>query len=193
MIFLCTRAGKLPADITLQHTALFINSVRICKQTASPDENRNAQQVTPGHQWAVSSCQPLLVVIELLADLEPDQYLAEATAPAFFDDQAYTRTNNASIEAERFPFIVNEYPLYNQTGVSSLYIDGITWVTLFSPDTKANGRIVAVVTINGEESGKQILFKNFEPAPEVITMATDVILEPDTARYIVHEARDADQ
>ena len=48
---------------------------------------------------------------------------------------------------------------------------------------------IAVVTINGEEIGKQILFKNFEPAPEVITMATDVILEPDTARYIVHEAQ----
>lgn len=82
-----------------------------------------------------------------------------------FDDMAYTRTNNARLEAERFPFFMSEYPLYNKTGIASPFIDGFTWVTLFSPDATASGRIVAVATINGEEIGKQILYKNFEPVP----------------------------
>lgn len=84
-----------------------------------------------------------------------------------FDDQADTRTNNARLAAERFPLIATEYPLYNQTGIGAPFADGFTWVTLFSPDTRAAARIVAVATINGEEIGKQILYKNFAPAPKL--------------------------
>jgi trimeric autotransporter adhesin len=84
-----------------------------------------------------------------------------------YDDQADTRTNNSRLEGERFPLIASEYPLYNQTGVGTPFVDGFTWVTLFSPDAKAAGRIVAVATINGEEIGKQILYKNFAPAPKL--------------------------
>ncbi|MHB8907458.1 MAG: hypothetical protein ACYDAA_01090 [Syntrophales bacterium] len=83
------------------------------------------------------------------------------------DDQADTRTNNGRLENERFPFTAGEYPLYNQTGIGTPFVDGFTWVTFFSPDAKASGRIVAVATINGEEIGKQILFKNFAPAPKL--------------------------
>ncbi|RJP47781.1 MAG: DUF11 domain-containing protein [Desulfobacteraceae bacterium] len=91
-----------------------------------------------------------------------------------YDDMAYTRTNNSRLEAERFPFAMSEYPLYNKTGVSSPFVDGFTWVTLFSPDAEASGRIVAVATIDGEEIGKQILYKNFAPAPELqITKKVD--------------------
>ena len=84
-----------------------------------------------------------------------------------FDDQADTRTNNSRLAAERFPFIAAQYPLYNRTGLETPFVDGMTWVTLFSPDAIAEGRIVAVATINGEEIGKQILFKSFAPAPEL--------------------------
>lgn len=101
-----------------------------------------------------------------------------ASEYGIFDDQADTRTNNAHLDAERFPYIVSKYPLYNQTGISSPYTDGFTWVTLFSPDNIASGRIVAVATVNGEEIGKQILFKNFAPAPEIAitkTVSADVV------------------
>ena len=81
------------------------------------------------------------------------------------DDQADTRTNNSRLAAERFPFIETQYPLYNATGIGTPFVDGMTWVTFFSPDATAESRIVAVATINGEEIGKQILFKNFAPAP----------------------------
>jgi uncharacterized repeat protein (TIGR01451 family) len=84
-----------------------------------------------------------------------------------FDDQADTRTNNSRLAAERFPFVETEYPLYNVTGIGTPFIDGMTWVTLFSPDAIAEGRIVAVATINGEEIGKQILYKSFAPAPQL--------------------------
>ncbi len=91
-----------------------------------------------------------------------------------FDDQADTRTNNSRLAAERFPLIATEYPLYNQTGIGTPFADGFTWVTLFSPDAKAAARIVAVATINGEEIGKQILYKNFAPAPKLeITKTVD--------------------
>ena len=90
------------------------------------------------------------------------------------DDQADTRTNNAHLEVERFPFAVSEYPLYNLTGVGTPFADGFTWVTLFSPDREAAGRMVAVATINGEEIGKQILYKHFAPTPELqITKTVD--------------------
>lgn len=93
------------------------------------------------------------------------------------DDQADTRTNNARLAAERFPLIATEYPLYNQTGIANPFADGFTWVTLFSPDTNAKARIVAVATINGEEIGKQILYKNFAPAPKIeITKTVDTEL-----------------
>ena len=85
-----------------------------------------------------------------------------------FDDQADTRTNSASLDAERFPLIASEYPLYNGTGVGTPFVDGLTWVTLFSPDREASGRIVLVATVDGEEVGKQILFKSFAPAPELV-------------------------
>jgi len=88
-----------------------------------------------------------------------------ASEYGIYDDMAYTRTNNAGLEAERFPFAMNEYPLYNKTGVGSPFVDGFTWVTLFSPDAEASGRIVAVATIDGEEIGKQILYKKFAPVP----------------------------
>lgn len=84
-----------------------------------------------------------------------------------FDDQADTRTNNARLAAERFPLVASEFPLYNQSGIGTPFVDGFTWVTLFSPDKTASSRIVAVATINGEEIGKQILYKNFAPAPKI--------------------------
>ncbi len=91
-----------------------------------------------------------------------------------FDDQADTRTNNARLETERFPFTVTEFPLYNMTGIGTPFIDGLTWVTLFSPDATADGRIVAVATVNGEEIGKQILYKSFAPTPKLeITKTVD--------------------
>ena len=95
-----------------------------------------------------------------------------------FDDQADTRTNNARLTGERFPYVASEYPLYNVTGIAAPYADGFTWVTLFSPDTRAAGRIVAVATVNGEEIGKQILYKNFAPAPKLTitkTVSADVV------------------
>jgi len=97
-----------------------------------------------------------------------------ALAYGVFDDQADTRTNNARLAAERFPLIASDYPLYNQTGIGTPFADGFTWVTLFSPDTQAAARIVAVATINGEEIGKQILYKNFAAQPKIaITKAVD--------------------
>ncbi|OGQ46554.1 MAG: hypothetical protein A3I05_02865 [Deltaproteobacteria bacterium RIFCSPLOWO2_02_FULL_44_10] len=84
-----------------------------------------------------------------------------------FDDQADTRTNNARLTAERFPLIGTEYPLYNQSGIGTPFVDGFTWVTLFSPDARSEARITAVATINGEEIGKQIFYKKFAPAPEL--------------------------
>jgi carbon monoxide dehydrogenase subunit G len=92
-----------------------------------------------------------------------------------FDDQADTRTNNAHLEAERFPLIATEYPLFNQTGMGTPFADGFSWVTLFSPDATASARIVVVATINGEEIGKQILYKDFAPIPELeITKTVDL-------------------
>lgn len=90
-----------------------------------------------------------------------------ASGYGIFDDQADTRTNNARLAAERFPFVETEFPLYNVTGIGTPFIDGLTWVTLFSPDAIAEGRIVAVANINGEEIGKQILYKSFAPAPQL--------------------------
>lgn len=91
-----------------------------------------------------------------------------------FDDQADTRTNNSRLQAQRFPLIASEFPLYNQSGIGTPFVDGFTWVTLFSPDAKASARIVAVATINGEEIGKQILYKNFAPTPVIeITKTVD--------------------
>ena len=104
-----------------------------------------------------------------------------------FDDQADTRTNNGHLENERFPLIATEFPLFNQTGVGSPFFDGMTWVTLFSPDARASARIVAVATINGEEIGKQILFKNFAPAPKLqVTKTVDPgVVNLDTANHTV--------
>lgn len=84
-----------------------------------------------------------------------------------FDDQADTRTNNARVVNERFPLIASQYPLFNLSGIGTPNADGFTWVTLFSPDKLASGRIVAVATVNGEEIGKQILYKNFAPQPRL--------------------------
>jgi uncharacterized repeat protein (TIGR01451 family) len=95
-----------------------------------------------------------------------------------FDDQADTRTNNSHLDSERYPLVAAEYPLYNATGIASPFVDGFTWVTLFSPDREAVGRIVAVATINGEEIGKQILYKSFAPIPRLEitkTVNTDVV------------------
>ncbi len=89
-----------------------------------------------------------------------------------FDDQADTRTNNARLAAERFPLIASEFPLYNKTGMGTPFADGFTWVTLFSPDAEASARIVAVATIDGEEIGKQILYKSFAPTPEIEIIKT---------------------
>jgi uncharacterized repeat protein (TIGR01451 family) len=83
------------------------------------------------------------------------------------NDQADTRTNNSRLAAERFPFVATQYPLYNRSGIGTPFVDGLTWVTLFSPDAIAEGRIVAVATINGEEITKQILYKSFAPAPNL--------------------------
>ncbi len=82
-----------------------------------------------------------------------------------YDDQADTRTNNGRIGNESFPLFANEYPLFNQTGIGSPFVDGFTWVTLFSADPRASSRIIAVATVNGEEIGKQIMFKRFAPQP----------------------------
>jgi len=81
--------------------------------------------------------------------------------------QASTRTNNKNLANERFPLVVTEYPLYNLTGIGTPNVDGFTWVTLFSADKIASGRIIVVATVNGEEIGKQILYKNFAPAPKL--------------------------
>ena len=81
--------------------------------------------------------------------------------------QASTRTNNKNLANERFPLEVTEYPLYNQTGIGTPSVDGFTWVTLFSADKIASGRITVVATVNGEEIGKQILYKNFAPQPKI--------------------------
>jgi uncharacterized repeat protein (TIGR01451 family) len=97
-----------------------------------------------------------------------------ASGYGVFDDQADTRTNNAHLAAERFPLVATEYPLFNQSGIGSPFADGFTWVTLFSPDATASARIVAVASFNGEEIGKQILYKNFAPSPELsITKTVD--------------------
>ena len=64
--------------------------------------------------------------------------------------QASTRTNNKNLANERFPLEVTEYPLYNQTGIGTPSVDGFTWVTLFSADKIASGRIIVVATVNGE-------------------------------------------
>jgi len=101
------------------------------------------------------------------------------------DDQAYTRTNNSRLAAERFPFVATEYPLYNLTGLGTPFVDGMTWVTLFSPDAIAAGRIVAVATINGEEIGKQILFKSFAPAPNLEITKT---VSPEIVNLVDHTA-----
>lgn len=90
------------------------------------------------------------------------------------DDQADTRTNNGRLGNESFPLFASEYPLFNQTGVGSPFIDGFTWVTLFSADARAASRVIAVATINGEEIGKQILYKRFAPTPRLeITKTVD--------------------
>ena len=83
------------------------------------------------------------------------------------NNQADTRTNNAKVLNQRFPLIASQYPLFNLTGIGTADVDGFTWVTLFSPDKRASARIVAVATVNGEEIGKQILFKNFAPQPKL--------------------------
>jgi len=88
-----------------------------------------------------------------------------ASGYGVFDDQADTRTNNARLENHNYPLLVSQYPLYNVTGVGSPFTDGLTWVTLFSPDARAASRVVAVATVNGEEIGKQILYKKFSPSP----------------------------
>jgi len=95
-----------------------------------------------------------------------------------FDDQADTRTNNARVVNERFPLIATEFPLFNLSGIGTPSADGFTWVTLFSPDATAAARIVAVATINGEEIGKQILYKNFAPQPKIEiakTVSSDLV------------------
>jgi uncharacterized repeat protein (TIGR01451 family) len=81
------------------------------------------------------------------------------------DDQADTRTNNGTLETESFPLVSTDYPLYNQSGVATPFIDGFSWVTFFSPDPRASGRIVVVASVNGAEIGKQIIYKNFAPQP----------------------------
>jgi len=81
--------------------------------------------------------------------------------------QASTRTNNKNLANQRFPLLATDYPLYNQTGIGTPNVDGFTWVTLFSNDKIASGRITVVATVNGEEIGKQILYKNFAPAPKL--------------------------
>lgn len=95
-----------------------------------------------------------------------------------FDDQADTRTNNARLTAERFPLIASDYPFYNQSGIGTPFADGFTWVTLFSPDATASARIVLVAVVDGAEVGKQILYKNFAPAPQIEitkTVDTDIL------------------
>ena len=89
----------------------------------------------------------------------------QALGYGVFDDQADTRTNNAALSNSGFPLVASQFPLYNVSGVNSPYVDGFTWVTLFSPDARALSRIVVVATINGEEIGKQILYKTFAPTP----------------------------
>ena len=83
------------------------------------------------------------------------------------NDQADTLTNNKSLPGAGFPFTVNDNPLYNVTGIATPFVDGFTWVTLFSPDKLASGRIVAVATVNGQEIAKQIIFKDFSPVPKL--------------------------
>ncbi len=95
-----------------------------------------------------------------------------ASGYGVFDDQADTRTNNSRLTVERFPQIATQFPLYNQSGIDSPYVDGFTWVTLFSPDATASARIVVVATLNGDEIGKQILYKNFAPAPNLLITKT---------------------
>lgn len=95
-----------------------------------------------------------------------------------WDNQAVTLTNNGGLANQaRFP-IASDFPLYNASGVTTPDTDGLTWVTLFSPDQRARARIIAVASVNGVEVGKEVLIKNFAPAPELElekTVDTDAI------------------
>jgi uncharacterized repeat protein (TIGR01451 family) len=84
-----------------------------------------------------------------------------------WDDQALTLTNNGGLTNQaRFP-VATDYPLHNATGVTSPDTNGLTWVTLFSPDERASARVIAVASVNGVEIGKEVLIKNFAPSPEL--------------------------
>ena len=108
---------------------------------------------------------------------------------AIQDDQADTVTNNGALDNYLYP-LGADYPLYNLTGIGAPSVDGFTWVTLFSPDARASSRIVAVATVFGLEIGKEILYKNFAPAP-IIEITKDVdadiinIEDDDTVRFTV--------
>ena len=81
--------------------------------------------------------------------------------------QATTLTNNGNVfNRARFP-VANDYPLYNATGLTTPDTGGASWVTLFSPDPRARARVIAVASVNGVEIGKEVLTKNFAPAPEL--------------------------
>lgn len=83
------------------------------------------------------------------------------------ENQAVTLTNNGNIfNRARFP-VANDYPLYNATGLASPDTGGVTWVTLFSPDSRARSRVLAVASVNGVEIGKELVTKNFAPRPEL--------------------------
>ena len=83
------------------------------------------------------------------------------------ENQALTLTNNGNIfNRARFP-IATDYPLYNATGLGSPDTGGVTWVTLFSPDSRARARVLAVASVNGVEIGKELATKNFAPRPEL--------------------------
>jgi uncharacterized repeat protein (TIGR01451 family) len=179
--------GILPANLTSTNFGDPGKPLVVEQKESAPSFTQNLAGAWVGFKDATGVVRP---VIGADVRWEIDQQYSErvnsmqfgtsddnriALAYGVFDDQADTRTNNARLVAERFPLIASEFPLYNQTGISTPFADGFTWVTLFSPDKKAAARIVAVATIDGEEIGKQILYKNFSPAPRLeITKTVDL-------------------
>ena len=78
--------------------------------------------------------------------------------------QADTITNRATVRNTPYPSSAGQTPLYNMTGVGSPNVDGYTWTTLFSPDSVATSRVLAVGFVGDVEIGKQTLTKQFAPS-----------------------------
>lgn len=87
------------------------------------------------------------------------------------NNEAATYTANGSIRnTVRFPLAVegaSSFPFYNLTGILSPDLDGLAWVTLYSLDLRAEGRVAVIGFVNGTEIGKTVLHKRFIPKPKI--------------------------